>query len=302
MRIEFLKENFRFLYDKMKYEFFPRLLSDKRFIEFRYKRVSGKRMNWENPSTFREKLNWMKLYYQDPRMPELVDKAAVKKIVESKVGGYLIPVLGIWDCVDEIPFERLPNQFVLKCTHDSGSTIICRDKDQFDIELAKLKLRHSMKKKYYWRSREWVYKNVTPRIIAEKYMVDESGSQLKDYKFFCFNGKVKFLYIASDRQNDLKYDFFDADFNSLKIFCGHNTSSVLPSKPHNFDKMKELAEILSKGFPHVRVDFYNVYGHIYFSEYTFYHCAGFFPIEPETYDEIWGKYLDLTDCRQIKGT
>ncbi len=152
---DMLKEHLCFGYEKLKYEFFPRLFSDKRFIEFRYKRQGGKKLNWENPTTFNEKLNWMKLFYQDPRMPELVDKAAVRKIVENKIGEeYLIPVLGIWDCVDKIPFEKLPNQFVLKCTHDSGSTIICRDKDEFDIGLAKLKLHHSMKRNHYWRSRE----------------------------------------------------------------------------------------------------------------------------------------------------
>ncbi len=127
-------------------------------------------------------------------------------------------------------------------------------------------------------------------------MVDESKEQLKDYKFFCFNGKVKFLYVASDRGSELKFDFFDAEFNSLNVTQGHSRAAVLPQKPQNFEKMKELAEILSEGFPHVRIDLYNICGRIYFGEYTFYNGGGFLPIQPEIYDEIWGGYIDLDLC------
>ena len=202
----------------------------------------------------------------------------------------------MWDNFDDIDFDKLPDQFVLKCTHDSGGLVICRDKNKLDKDEAKKKIEKSLERNYYLSGREWPYKNVKRRIIAEKYMVDESGYELKDYKFFCFNGKVKSLFIARDRSKqgeETKFDFFDENFNHLPFTNGHPNSEQSYFKPGKFDEMKQLAEILSKEIPHVRVDFYNINGQIYFGELTFYHWSGMVPFVPEEWDYTFGNWIDL---------
>ena len=201
--------------------------------------------------------------------------------------------MGVWDKFDDIDFAQLPNQFVLKTTHDSGGIVIVKDKNKMDMQKARKKLEKSLQRKYFLMSREYPYKDVKPRIIAEKFMVDESGTELKDYKFFCFNGEVKFLFVATDRPFDTRFDFFDADFNHLPFKQGHPWAKKEIKKPANFEEMKRAAAALSKGMPHVRVDLYNINGEIYFGELTFFHFSGVVPFEPAEWDEKIGDYLKL---------
>ena len=262
-----------------------------------YKVKMGKRLDIENPQTYNEKLQWLKLYDRKPIYTLMVDKYEVKKYVANIIGEeYIIPTLGVWDRFDDIDFSRLPNQFVLKCTHDSGGLVICKDKSQFDISAAKKKINKCLKHNYYYFNREWPYKNVKPRIIAEQYMVDESGYELKDYKFFCFNGIPKAMFIATDRSDpneDTKFDFFDMDFNHLPFTNGHPNAKHEIAKPSKFCDMKTLAARLSRDMPQIRVDLYNINGKIYFGELTFFHWSGMVPFVPEEWDYKFGEWLQL---------
>lgn len=273
------------------------LLSDKTFLKLQYHCLFGKKLDLKNPKTYNEKLQWMKLYDRRPKYTMMVDKYAVKKYVADIIGNeYIIPTLGVWDRPEDIEWDKLPNQFVLKCTHDSGGLVICRDKSKLDKSLAINKLRKSLKTDYYRASREWPYKNVLRRIIAEKYMEDESVGELPDYKFFCFDGEVKALFIGTERgTGDVKFDYFDADFNHLDLIQTHPMSGKVLPKPVNFEKMKELAGQLSKGLPQVRVDFYNINGAIYFGELTFFHHGGVIPFHPESWDYTFGSWIKLPE-------
>lgn len=262
-----------------------------------FKKRMGKELNLKNPQTYNEKLQWMKLYNHNPLYTTLVDKFAVKQYVEEKIGkNYLIPTLGIWNRFDDIDFNSLPNQFVLKCTHDSGGLVICKDKSKLDLTVARKIINKCLKHNFYYSGFEWPYKNVKPRIIAEQYMEDTKTKELRDYKFFCFDGIVKYLFIATERQKegeDVKFDFYDADFHHLPFRQGHENAFVLPEKPLRFDEMKILAEKLSSGMPHVRVDLYEVDGTIYFGEFTFFHHGGWTPFDPEEWDYTFGKEIKI---------
>lgn len=269
-------------------------LPDKQYVQLYYWSVFGKKLNLKNPMTYTEKIQWLKLYDHNPLYSQLVDKYGVREYISEKIGSqYLFPLIGVWENVDDIDFDQLPNQFVLKCTHDSGGLIICKDKAALDVDAAKKKLVHSMKSDYYLHGREWPYKNVHRRIICEKYMVDESGTQLKDYKFFCFDGEPKLLFVASDRGIDTRFDFYDMEFNHYDVKNGHEMSSVAFKKPRGFEEMCHLARKLSTGFRHVRVDFYDINGKVYFGELTFYHNSGFVPFVPDSFDRMVGDWLTL---------
>lgn len=274
------------------------MIPDKIWIQFNYRRVFGRFCNFKNPKTYNEKLQWLKLYNRRSEYTNLVDKIEVKKYVASCIGEeHIIPLLGgPWESFNEIDFDLLPNQFVLKTNHDCGGIVICRDKNTFDKKAAEKFLTKHLKNNYYLIYREWPYKNIKPRVFAEKYMIDDSGIGIKDYKFFCFNGEPKIMYIASDRQSkteETKFDFFDMDFNHLPIINGHPNAKTTPSRPESFEKMKELAAKLSKGFPHLRVDFYEINGKVYFGEFTFFHLSGFVPFEPEEWDSKLGDLIIL---------
>lgn len=281
---------------------FFNFLSDKAYIKLEYFIVFRKKLNLDNPQTFNEKLQWLKLYDRNPLYTTLVDKYAVKEYIKNAIGKeFIIPTIGVWDRYEDIDFDKLPNQFVLKTTHDSGTYIICRDKQHFDKESAKELLVKRLKRNYYKEHREWPYKNVKPRIIAEKYMVDESGTELKDYKFFCFDGEVKAMFIARDRAiGETKFDYYDEHFNRLPIKQHYPNSIKDMEKPKSFEKMKELASLLSKDYPHVRVDFYEINGKIYFGEMTFFHFSGTRRFEPEEWDNILGKWIDLSKAYKYK--
>lgn len=274
-------------------------LPDKLYVQLNYFAHFRKFANLKNPITYNEKLNWLKLYNHNPIYTKLVDKYEVKKYVSDKIGSqYIIPTLGIWDRFEEIDFEKLPNQFVLKCTHDSEGIVVVRDKTKLDKSEARNILNNSLKQNFYYIGREWPYKNVKPRIIAEEYMEDSRDGELRDYKFFCFNGEPKAMYIASERgTGKVKFDYFDLNFNHLNIKQKYENSEKRLRKPDTFEQMIEMSKILSKGFAHVRVDFYEVNGKLYFGELTFYHLSGFVPFEPSDWDKIFGKWLKLPDRR-----
>lgn len=272
-------------------------IPDKPALKILYKNYFGKPLNLKNPQTFNEKLQWLKLYDRNPLYTTLVDKYAVKEYVAKIIGEeHIIPTLGVWDRFEDIDFDRLPDQFVLKCTHSSGDIVICKDKSKFDRKAAGEKLNYFLGKEFYSIAREWPYKNVKPRIIAEQYMEDETYHELRDYKFFVFGGTVRALFIASDRFNkevDTKFDFFDADFNWLDLRKGHPNADVPPEKPKNFEQMKEFAARLGAGIPHVRVDFYEINGKVYFGEMTFYDWGGFQHFRPESWDRTFGDWIEL---------
>ena len=277
------------------HSFLKKIVPDKFFLTLQYRVVFGKSINWNSPVTFNEKLFWMKLYDRRPEYTMMVDKYAVKKYVADIIGEqYIIPTLGVWDRPEDIDWETLPNQFVLKCTHDSGGLVICRDKESLDKDAAIKRLNKSLRNNYYLAGREWPYKNVPRRIIAEKYMEDKNVGELPDYKFFCFDGVVKALFIGTERgTGDVKFDYFDADFNHLDLVQVHPMSGKNLPRPQHFDKMKELASKLSQGLPQVRVDLYNINGEIYFGELTFFHHGAVVPFHPESWDFKFGEWIKL---------
>lgn len=278
---------------------FARLFSDKFFLKCEYKHTFGKKLDLKDPKTYSEKLQWLKLYNRRPEYTAMVDKYEAKKYVADIIGEeYIIPTLGVWDRFEDINFETLPDQFVLKCTHDSGGLAICKDKAEFDLEKARKKIERSLKRNFFHAHREWPYKNVKPRIIAEQYMEDSVTAELRDYKFFCFDGEVKALFIATERASateETKFDFFDADFVHLDFTNGHPNAVTMPEKPQCFELMKELARKLSDGIPHARIDFYEVDGKVYFGEITFYHWGGMMPFDPPEWDRTFGDWIKLPE-------
>lgn len=281
---------------KIKYAL--KFLPDKLYIQIYYFSHFKKFANLKNPKTYNEKLNWLKLYDRNPQYIKMVDKYEVKRYVANIIGEeYIIPTLGVWDSFDEINFDTLPDQFVLKCTHDSEGLVIVKDKNKLDKSVAKEKIENALKLNFYYIGREWPYKGVKPRIIAEKYMEDHTDEELRDYKFFCFDGEPKAMFIASDRAKDAtKFDYFDLNFKHLKIMQ-HYPNAGRVRKPVNFEKMKELSKKLSAHIPHVRVDFYEVDGQLYFGELTFYHFSGFMPFKPAKWDTIFGNWLKLPEVK-----
>ena len=273
------------------------MYSDEFFLKSKFRLIFGKKLNIQTPQSYNEKLQWLKLYNRRAEYTQMVDKIEVKKYVASKIGWeYIIPTLKVYDSLDEVNFDELPNQFVIKCSHDSGGVVVCKNKNLLDKRTTIRKLSKGLKQNFYYQTREYPYRDVKPRLIAEQYMEDESGYELKDYKIFCFNGKPKLSFVASDRQKEgeeTKFDFYDLDWNYIPVINGHPRSKNGIAKPQNYEKMLELASILSEGIPHVRVDFYNINGKIYFGELTFFHWSGFVPFEPEEWDYTFGSYLTL---------
>ena len=276
---------------------FMTALPDKLYIQMLYYVRTGKKLDLNSPKRFNEKLNWMKLYDRNPMYTKMADKLQAKQIVANKIGDkYIIPLIAVWDNTDDIKLDQLPDEFVLKCNHDSGSAIICRDKSKLDLQAAKEKLNRCLNNNYYYYSREWVYKDIEPKIICEPYVEDFEDAELRDYKFFCFDGKVKFLYVATDRfkpGEEVKFTFFDENYNFLPIIHGHPNADPLPEKPSGFDEMKEIAEKLSEGIKHVRIDLYEANGKVFFSEFTFYNNSAFLDFEPDEWDYKFGEYLKI---------
>lgn len=277
-------------------------LSDDAYLKLKFKHSVGYPLNLENPRSYNEKLQWLKLNDIHPEYIQMVDKASAKDYVASIIGEkYIIPTLGVWNSVEEIEWNKLPNQFVVKSTGDSGGVVVCKDKNKFNQKEAIKKLKSLGERDYYKYSLEYPYKNVPHRYIAEAYMEDESGFELKDYKIFCFNGTPRFLFVATGRQqNDTRFDFYDTEFNHLPVLNGHSNADVWPTKPENFEEMLDVASKLSQGIPHVRVDLYNINGKVYFGELTFFHWSGMVPFEPVEWDYKFGEWLKLPESTESK--
>lgn len=271
-------------------------LPDKEFLKLQYYlRTNGKILNLEPPKLFNEKIQWLKLYDRNPKYHYLVDKYEVKKYIAQKIGKeYIIKTIGIWNKFDEIDFEKLPHQFVLKCTHDSGSVIICKDKTGFDIKSARDKLEFCRQRDYYKLSREWVYKGLQPRIIAEVYMKDSMESDLKDYKIFCFNGIPRLIQVDADRFTKHYRNLYTMAWKYIDGYIEYPTNpDKISDMPKQLNEMIRLAKILSEGIPFVRVDFYIINERIYFGELTFSHGAGYEKIYPEKLEIEMGDWINL---------
>lgn len=281
-------------------------MDDEKYLKRKFKSIMHKELDLDNPKTFNEKLQWLKLNNRNEFYTTVVDKYKVRDYIKKELGEeYLIPLIGVWDSPNDIDFDSLPNQFVLKCNHNSGlGMCICKDKSKLDIEKVKKELRKGLKQDYYLTGREWPYKNVPRRIIAEKYMVDNSNDEIKDeltdYKFFCFNGYVDCVMVCIERStNKPKYYFFDNEWNLLRINIRGKEAPrdfTLP-KPKTMDQMFKIAGVLSKNLPFVRVDLYECNEKIYFGEMTFFPDSGF---DANLLADTDSRFGDLLDVELIK--
>lgn len=257
-----------------------------------FKKEMSYELNLDNPTSFNEKLQWLMVYYRDPIMSRCVDKVSVRTYVADQVGPeYLVPVYGIYDKAEDVNFDELPNQYVLKPSHSSGKFVICTDNSGLDKQGTRELLRKWLRENYYYWSGEWVYKDIVPKIICEKLL----AHNIADYKFFCFAGVPRYLFICEDRQMGTNITPYDMDFNPLPFTIGGHSHGEGHSMPENFDVMVNLVKKLSQPFPFVRVDLYNVEGRIYFSELTFFPANGRAPYVPMEWDYRIGKMLDLKE-------
>lgn len=280
-------------------ETIKRCIPDKIYLKILYKKVMHKKLNLKNPQTFNEKLQWLKLYDRKNIYTTMVDKYEAKKYVANLIGNqYIIPTLGVYDRFKDIDFKELPDQFVLKCTHDSGSTIVCKEKKAFNVMEAKKKINKYLKRNFYYQFREWPYKNVSPRIIVEKYMQNnEKNEELKDYKIFCFKGTPYMILVCSNRKGNHKNtDFFDTEWNKIDLTRENSENSKETiKKPEKLEEMLEISKKLSKNTSFLRVDLYEIYGKIYFGELTFYPSSGFEGFKPELWDKRLGDMIQISE-------
>ena len=278
-----------------------RLIPDRIYLQIVYFKHFRRFINFNNPKTFNEKIQWLKLNYRNEEYTKLVDKYRVKQYITKLIGEeYVIPTLGVWNNVDDIDFKSLPEKFVLKCNNDSGGIVICKNKKDFDEAKAKSFLKERLKNNGYWYGREWPYKNVKPFIIAEKYMEDSISKDIKDYKFFCFNGSMEFFDIDIDRFIEHRANYYDRNGNFLpfgKTYCPPDYTKKI-EMPKNLDKMIELAETISHNTVLSRIDFYEIDGQVYFGEITFYPGSGFSPFTDEKWDYKLGDMIDLPNIKK----
>ncbi|WP_229720521.1 ATP-grasp fold amidoligase family protein [Winogradskyella helgolandensis] len=274
-----------------------RFLPSKLYVQYHYEYFSGKKLNLQNPKEFNAKIEWYKVFYRPKILNTLVDKYEVRHVIENTIGkNYLNEIYGVYDNAEDIPFKDLPNQFVIKATHSSGHNVIVKDKSQLDIKKVSKKLKKWIKVNQYYRmGQEWAYKDVKPRYIIEKFLKQDDKSTLIDYKFYCFNGEPKFIDVHIDREEDHKQGCFDLDFKVLPFGKSKTYKSISDGipKPTNLKEMIDLAEILSKNLPFVRVDFYSVNGKTIFGEMTFYPSDARKEFYPDEYNTIIGDYFEL---------
>lgn len=292
--IKLLKEDKTLFWGSIIQQFF-RWLPDIPYLKLLYKFKMGRNLDLKNPRTFTEKLQWLKLYNRNPIYTTMVDKYHVKEYVTKLIGReYIIPTLAVYDCVEEIDFDRLPNQFVLKCTHDSGGIVICKDKTKIDIKAVKTRLSTALKAKFFRKNREWPYKNVRPQIIAEQYLSDGVG-EINDYKFFCFNGIPRFFKIDYNRFINHQANYYNLDWSLLpfgELDCPPNPNKTF-LKPENFEEMVNIAQMLSKNIPFARIDLYNIQGSIFFGEITFFPASGLGKFTSKEWDHKIGEFLEV---------
>ena len=277
-------------------------LPNKMYLQLFYFCTTGQFINFRNPKGFCEKQQWLKVHDQCGEYSKLVDKLAVREHIDAVLGeGHLFPLLGKWERFEDIDFDSLPDQFVIKCNHDSGSTKVISSKAELTPEkLAEMKRFYTkrLKRDFFFAGREYPYKGIRPYMIVEKLMIDEKQPEksIEDYKFFCFNGEPRVMFIATDRRTDCRFDFFDMDFQHLDIVNIHPNSDKPIPKPAMFEEMKEIAATLSKGMRFVRIDLYELNGNIYFGEYTFFHGGGFRLCEPPEWERKLGDWIELPEA------
>lgn len=270
-------------------------MGDKELLSYYYERNFGRPIELDNPQTFNEKLQWLKLYWRDDKATVCADKYAVRDYLKERGYGELLnDLIAVYDSPEEIDFDALPDSFVLKCTHGSACNIICPDKSKLDREDAVQKLSKWMKTDYYKIGREWVYKDIKPRIVCEKFLGDTENVPV-DYKFFCFNGEPKLMMTVTNRYQDggILTNFYDMDFNLMPFERDHKRDFGDIKKPEYFEKMRQVSETLAQEFPFVRMDYYEVDGKLYFGEFTFFPGGGFERFQPAQYDKIVGEWLTL---------
>lgn len=296
-RIFNLKHVFTILEEHGLFNWMP----DKMFLKSKYYCRMGKRLNLCKPTEFNEKLQWLKIHDRRPEYTQMVDKISAKKYVSDAIGEeYIIPTLNVWDSPDDIDFDKLPEKFVLKCNHDSGSVVVCKDKNKLDKAATIRKLKKSLKKNAYWYGREWPYRDVKPKVFAEA-MLSANENGLTDYKVHNFNGEPKFILVCKDRYNEsgLTEDFFSCDWEHLDVSRpGVANSSEAIAKPTQLEEMLLISKKLSDGIPFLRTDFYIVNDKIYFGELTFFPQSGFKPFVPCEWDGKFGRLLDLHGIRE----
>lgn len=293
LQIPIIKKPLLFIYDSFWYAVQHGIKDDRRYLSFLYWTRFKKKMNWDNPKTFNEKLQCLKLYHHRPIYATMADKFAVKKYVAERIGEeYVVPCLGVWNSVEEVDFNSLPNQFVLKCTHDSGGNYVCKDKSKMDVEQVKKYLSFRLKLDYYLPGRDKQYRDAEKKIIADKYLDDGTGTELRDWKWWCFDGKPMYMYYTNKGKH-IYENFFDMDYNPVNINHGFERLQPEQPKPANFELMKGLAAKLSEGIPFVRVDFFDVDGKVYFGEYTFFDWGGLKPFKTEEMDLELGKLITI---------
>jgi|SRR5215472_5426297 len=284
-RCRFLVTIQQWLYDRV---------PDRYVQAYQFKRVFGRRLNWNSPSSFNEKIHWIRRYYRHPIMTQLADKYGVREYVADKVGAqFLKDLYGVWDYPAAVDFERLPGSFVLKVTWGSGQSIFCRDRSTLDLAKTRLQLGEWMKRGYYWLFREWAYKNITPRILCEEFLLDETSRIPTDYKFFCFNGEPLFIQVVTNRFSNHRRHIFDLGWKHLPFNIGYSTNCDDIPKPSTLEAMISVGRTLSRGFPFVRVDLYSVGARVIFGEMTWYPDGGCLKFIPEVYDRILGEALIL---------
>ena len=279
---------------------FPtRILSDKGYVFLDYIRNLHSIPNLKQSKNFNEKLQYIKLYDHNPKYTKMVDKLAMREIIKEKIGeGYTVPVLGIWNSFEEIDFNTLPDRFVLKCNHDSGSYIICPNKELLDLDKAKKKISIALKHNYYYQNREWIYKDIKPQVFAEQFLKDNETDFLWDYKFFCFHGKPRIMYVEQEASDNKTAAFFDMDKNFLDLEVDDPRRSVPAELPDCFDRMKDISAVLSEGIPFLRVDFFVINGKIYVGEMTFFHDGGFGKIRQKEWNLRMGSWIDLSGIQK----
>lgn len=267
-------------------------MPDDMYVRLAFKGRMGYKLDLQSPMTFNEKIQWLKVYDQRDEYTDYVDKIGAKKKVGDLIGSeYIVPMYGEWTTANEIPFQQLPNRFVLKCNHDQGSVMLVSNKEDLDIEKTILRYSKKLKRNSYYGTREYPYKNILPKVFAEEYL----GDDIIDYKFYCFNGKPLFLYCGQGLTEDhsLKIDFYDLEWNLMPFYrTDYHRLGIIP-KPQRLDEMILIAKTLCKNIPFVRIDLFEVNNKVFFSEFTLYPASGFMPFVPPEYDRIVGEWLTL---------
>ncbi|MBY0158836.1 glycosyl transferase [Cytobacillus oceanisediminis] len=284
------------VYDTLK-QYYYRSLSDETFIKKRIKKKLNREVNLESPTKYNDKLQWLKLNWIDRDATKCADKYEVREFVKERIGEkYLNELYDVYHSIDDIDIDKLPNSFVLKGTHGSGYNIVCKDKTTMDWNKEFKKMRRWMRKNYYWENREWVYKDIVPKVICEKYIEQDDGEELRDYRFFCFNGEPKFITVdfSINNKKNTRRNLYDLEWNLMEQEISYPRELTLKvNKPDKLDEMIKFSKMLSSSFPHARIDFYYIKQEIIFGEITFFHQSGMGKVKPLEFEEEMGNWIQL---------